>query len=154
MLADALVYSQTFWPRFIVDVGTMCEDIGDCLGSSASGVFTNSEALWEYVLAASMHTGDRVWRMPLWEHFRYLLTDTNTVDIQTHGQGPKVKCGGACRIAAFLNEFVPCGDWLHIDMNGVMATDGYEYPYLRRGMSGRPTRTLVEFLSQLVCHKE
>lgn len=64
------------------------------------------------------------------------------------------RCGQACKVAAFLNEFVPCGDWLHMDTYGVMRTDGVDYPYLRAGMSGRPTRTLVEFLSQLVCHRE
>lgn len=64
------------------------------------------------------------------------------------------RCGEACKVAAFLNEFVPCGDWLHMDTYGVMRTDGKDYPYLREGMSGRPTRTLVEFLSQLVCHRE
>lgn len=41
-----------------------------------------------------------------------------------------------------------------MDTYGVMRTDGKDYPYLREGMSGRPTRTLVEFLSQLVCHRE
>ncbi|VEN51679.1 unnamed protein product, partial [Callosobruchus maculatus] len=59
-LADALVYAQNFWPRFIVDVGTMTNDMKHALGASASGVWSNSEALWEYMLAASMHTGDRV----------------------------------------------------------------------------------------------
>lgn len=154
MLADALVYAQSFWPRFIVDIGTMTLDMWEALGGGACGVFTNSEALWEYMLAASMHTGDRVWRFPLWEHYVKRLELTRTVDIMTHGKGPRQFVGGACRVAAFLHEFVPCGDWLHIDMQGVLVSTGNEVPYLRRGMSGRPTRTIVEFLSQLVCHKE
>lgn len=153
-LADALVYSQNFWPRFIVDVGTMTEDMEHTLGEGGSGVFSNSEALWEYMLAASMHTGDRVWRFPLWDHFTKLLTGYSHVDVKTIGKGRKYASGGACKVAAFLNEFVPCGDWLHLDINGVMRTEGLDYPYLRRGMAGRPTRTLVEFLSQLVCHRE
>ncbi|ERL90512.1 hypothetical protein D910_07860 [Dendroctonus ponderosae] len=153
-LADALVYAQNFWPRFIVDVGTMTNDMKHSLGASASGVFSNSEALWEYMLAASMHTGDRVWRFPLWEHFTKLVAQHHNVDVKTYGRGGRPRCGEACKVAAFLNEFVPCGDWLHMDTYGVMRTDGKDYPYLREGMSGRPTRTLVEFLSQLVCHRE
>lgn len=154
-LADALVYAQNFWPRFIIDVGTMTHAMRDTLGAAGSGVWSNSEALWEYMLAASMHTGDRVWRMPLWKHFTDLITDFSNVDVKTWGRGGRPRyCGGACKCAAFLNEFVPCGDWLHLDTQGVMLTNGKEYYYLRKGMSGRPTRTLVEFLSQLVCHRE
>lgn len=33
-----------------------------------------------------------------------------------------------------------------------MTTDGRDYEYLRRGMAGRPTRTIIEFLAQMVCH--
>lgn len=153
-LADALVYAQNFWPRFIVDVGTMTNDMKHSLGAAAVGVFSNSEALWEYMLAASMHTGDRVWRFPLWDHFTKLVTNHHDVDVKTFGRGGRPRCGEACKVAAFLNEFVPCGDWLHIDTYGCMHTDGKDFKYLRRGMTGRPTRTLVEFLSQLVCHRE
>lgn len=152
-VVDALVYAQNFWPRFIVDIGTMSYDMRSSMGGSACGVFSNSEALWEYMLAASMHTGDRVWRFPLWEHFTKLITKNENVDVRTHGRCGRTY-GGPCKIAAFLNEFVPCGDWLHMDTYGIMMTNGRDYPYLREGMSGRPTRTLVEFLSQLVCHRE
>ncbi|XP_022919334.1 cytosol aminopeptidase-like [Onthophagus taurus] len=155
-LADALVYAQNFWPRFIVDIGTMTYDMRTALGCAASGVYSNSEALWEYMLAASMHTGDRVWRFPLWEHFTKLIVDHENCDVQTIGRGNCERCQGSlsCKVAAFLHEFVPCGDWLHLDTFGVMKANGYDEPYLRKGMSGRPTRTLVEFLSQLVCHRE
>ena len=46
-------------------------------------------------------------------------------------------------------EFVPKGEWLHLDIAGVMATTE-NLPYLAKGMTGRPTRTLIEFISSLV----
>lgn len=153
ILADALVYAQNFWPRFIVDIGTMSYDMRASLGGAACGVFSNSEALWEYMLAASMHTGDRVWRFPLWRTFQKQIADFHSCDVRTTGRGSP-NSGGSCRVAAFLNEFVPCGDWLHLDIYGIMWSNGKTYKYLREGMSGRPTRTLVEFLSQLVCHRQ
>ena len=55
------------------------------------------------------------------------------------------KGGGACTAAAFLKEFAPPGDWLHLDIAGVMS-DGEAIPYLGKGMTGRPTRTIVEFI--------
>lgn len=35
-----------------------------------------------------------------------------------------------------------------------MTTDGEDYPYLRLGMAGRPTRTLIEFIAQTVCREK
>lgn len=56
--------------------------------------------------------------------------------------------GGACTAAAFLREFVTAPHWAHLDIAGVMSNKD-EIPYLRKGMSGRPTRTLVEFAAGL-----
>ena len=56
--------------------------------------------------------------------------------------------GGACTAAAFLQEFVTAKHWAHLDIAGVM-TNKDEVPYLRKGMSGRPTRTLIEFAAVL-----
>lgn len=152
-MADAMVYSQTFWPRFIVTIGSMTNHAENALGGACSVIFSNCEALYEYMIAAAMHTGDRVWRLPLWTHWSRLVKDHHSADTKTIGRSVPEKAQ-ACRLAAFLNEFLPCGDWIHLDTKGVMYTRGSVYPYLREGMTGRPTRTLVEFLSQLVCHRE
>lgn len=58
------------------------------------------------------------------------------------------RSGGACTAAAFLREFVTSSHWAHLDIAGVMSNKD-EVPYLRKGMSGRPTRTLVEFAAGL-----
>lgn len=150
MLADALSYAQTFWPRFILDVASLTRGIRNGLGTTASGVYTNSELLWKTLQLASVHTGDRVWRMPLFNHYTKKMTCSSSVDTKNYGRYPWG--GDPCRAAAFLREFVPCGEWLHIDNFSVMCSDGIsDPPYYRAGMTGRPTRTLIEFLSQLCC---
>lgn len=58
------------------------------------------------------------------------------------------RSGGACTAAAFLREFVTAPHWAHLDIAGVMSNKD-EIPYLQKGMSGRPTRTLVEFAAGL-----
>ncbi|XP_068083968.1 cytosol aminopeptidase-like [Anabrus simplex] len=150
LLADAIYYSQNFWPKFIVDVGTLTRDVKLGLGGAATGVFTNSDDLWDKIHMAGIHTGDRMWRLPLWNYFTKQVTTSTSVDIMNVGRG---KGGGAAKAAAFLHEFVPCGEWIHLDTFGVMKENGVDHPYLRRGMSGRPTRTLIEFISALVCHQ-
>lgn len=153
VLADALCYAQTFCPKFIVDIGSMNKGMKDALSTAAVGVFTNSNKLWKQIRISAIHTGDRVWRMPLFKHYTNKVTDSTSVDIKNYGLRPN--SGDPCRAAAFLQEFVPCGEWIHIDNFGVGISDGVtDPPYLTRGMSGRPTRTLVEFLSQLCCRQE
>lgn len=148
VLIDALLYAQNFWPKFIVDIGTTSKETIQTFHEAATGVYTNSEILWQQMRNASMHTGDRVWRMPLWNYFQREVTHSKAVDVQNVGIG---KGGRACRSAALLREFVPCGEWMHIDARNVMTTDGKDFKYLREGMAGRPTRTLVEFICQQVC---
>lgn len=57
------------------------------------------------------------------------------------------KGGGSCIAAAFLREFVPkTTPWVHIDMAGMMSDCSDQSYTGNKGMSGRPTRTLYEFI--------
>uniref|UniRef100_T1I7W1 Cytosol aminopeptidase n=2 Tax=Rhodnius prolixus TaxID=13249 RepID=T1I7W1_RHOPR len=150
ILADALSYCIMFNPKFIVDLGTLTREIAEVMGSSAAGVFTNSDSLYDMMRIASIHTGDRVWRFPLWDYYSDDVRNSEQSDVLNVGSDEDY--GGACNAAAFLREFVPpCVDWMHIDSYGIALASGKTQPYLRKGMSGRPTRTLIEFLSQLAC---
>ncbi|XP_033243620.1 cytosol aminopeptidase-like [Drosophila miranda] len=148
VLADALLYAQNFCPKCIIDVGTCSGYMRQALDESAAGVFTNSEILWQQIKHASMHTGDRVWRFPLWKYYSKAVRAGGRSDVQNYGID---RGGRPCKAAAFLRDFVPCGQWMHIDATNVMVTKGFEYEYLRKGMAGRPTRTLVEFIAQTIC---
>uniref|UniRef100_I3JV15 Cytosol aminopeptidase n=1 Tax=Oreochromis niloticus TaxID=8128 RepID=I3JV15_ORENI len=146
ILADALCYGHVFNPRAIVNVATLTGAMDVALGSAAAGVFTNSDWLWEQLHRASVVTGDRVWRMPLFQHYTKQVTDSQLADLNNIGKYSR--SGGACTAAAFLREFVKAPHWAHLDIAGVMSNKD-EIPYLRKGMSGRPTRTLVEFAAGL-----
>jgi cytosol aminopeptidase len=119
VMVDALLYAKNFWPKCIIDVGTMHPDLITALGTAASGVFTNSEQMWQGIKHASVHTGDRVWKFPLWNYFTEQITSANTADVQNVGSG---EGGGACKAAAFLREFIACGPWMHIVSNGRLET--------------------------------
>uniref|UniRef100_A0A4W6EKK3 Cytosol aminopeptidase n=1 Tax=Lates calcarifer TaxID=8187 RepID=A0A4W6EKK3_LATCA len=149
ILADALCYGHVFNPRAIVNVATLTGAMDVALGSAATGVFTNSDWLWEQLHKASVVTGDRVWRMPLFQHYTRQVTDSQLADLNNIGKYSR--SGGACTAAAFLREFVTAHHWAHLDIAGVMSNKD-EIPYLRKGMSGRPTRTLVEFAAGLAHH--
>uniref|UniRef100_A0A3B1J6V6 Cytosol aminopeptidase n=1 Tax=Astyanax mexicanus TaxID=7994 RepID=A0A3B1J6V6_ASTMX len=146
ILADALCYAHSFKPKAIVNAATLTGAMDVALGSAATGVFTNSDWLWEKLHKASVVTGDRVWRMPLFQHYTKQVTECALADLNNIGKYSR--SGGACTAAAFLREFVTADHWAHLDIAGVM-TNKDEVPYLRKGMSGRPTRTLVEFATVL-----
>lgn len=146
ILADALCYAHSFNPKAIVNAATLTGAMDVALGSAATGVFTNSDWLWSRLHKASIVTGDRVWRMPLFQHYTRQVTDCQLADLNNIGKYSR--SGGACTAAAFLGEFVTAPHWAHLDIAGVMSNKD-EVPYLRKGMSGRPTRTLVEFAAGL-----
>lgn len=148
VLADALLYAQNFCPKCVIDIGTTSWCMHSTLGEAACGIFTNSEILWQQIKHASMHTGDRVWRMPLWDYYTDQVRRGGSGDVHNYGIG---RGGRPCKAAAFLREFVPCGQWMHIDATNVMYTLGRDFEYLRVGMAGRPTRTVVEFIAQTIC---
>ncbi|XP_057282621.1 LOW QUALITY PROTEIN: cytosol aminopeptidase [Pezoporus wallicus] len=146
LLADALCYAHSFNARAILNAATLTGAMDIALGSAATGVFTNSSWLWNHLYEASVVTGDRVWRMPLFQHYTKQVTDSPLADLSNVGKYSRA--GGACTAAAFLKEFVTASHWAHLDIAGVMSNKD-EVPYLRKGMAGRPTRTLVEFAARL-----
>ncbi|XP_002015961.2 cytosol aminopeptidase [Drosophila persimilis] len=150
MLADPLLYGQAaFKPRLVVDAGAVARGVTSGLGGSATGVWTNNSFLWKQFQKAGGYTGDRLWRLPLWQYFKDLVTKFGTVDMCNKGRGP----ASSCLAAAVLHEMVPCSDWVHLDTHGtgMLAKDGVPPYLLKNRMSGRPTRTLIQFLYQLAC---
>ncbi|XP_008546913.1 cytosol aminopeptidase isoform X2 [Microplitis demolitor] len=148
ILADALCYAAEFNPQLTLDIATLTGAMGVALGAAATGVFATDAGFWEELKAAGTYTGDRVWRMPLWQHYNNKMTKpVKAADVNNVA---KVKGGGACSAAGFLREFASesC-PWMHLDIAGVMSSNNDDLNYLHGGMSGRPTRTLIQFLRQL-----
>ncbi|XP_015600885.1 cytosol aminopeptidase isoform X2 [Cephus cinctus] len=148
ILADALCYAQEFHPKFILDIATLTGAIRIALGGAATGVFSNCCELYEKLRDAGTITGDRVWRFPLWQHYNDKMTKSvKAADVNNVGKG---KGGGSCNAAGFLREFAGTDTpWMHLDIAGVMGPGNEELPYLPPGMTGRPTRTLIQFLQQI-----
>lgn len=119
-------------------------------GSAATGVYTTSAKYWNVLHKCGTETGDRMWRMPLFNHFTKQTTDGQLADLNNIGK--YAGQGGCCIAAAFLREFVTHSNWLHLDIAGVMDNKD-EVPYLSKGMSGRPMRTLVSFVEEIFKQK-
>ncbi|XP_037927374.1 cytosol aminopeptidase-like [Teleopsis dalmanni] len=150
VMADPILYGQaTYKPRLVVDVATLGYGVQKSLGGGATGIFSNSHFIWKQFQKAGALTGDRVWRFPLWQFYKKLVTNHISFDISNNGSGP----ASSCLAAAILHELLPCVDWAHLDTRGVgMLTKFGTIPYLLKNrMTGRPTRTVVQFLYQMAC---
>ncbi|KAK7688417.1 hypothetical protein QCA50_008790 [Cerrena zonata] len=151
VLSDALYYGSTeFKPKTLLDVATLTGAMETALGEIFTGVFTNSDSLWEDLYVAGQHEHDRFWRMPLDEEFGPQIYSSNA-DLCNVGGKP----GGSCTAALFLKKFVkgvepseetgePEVRWAHIDIAGTMEAMRSS-PYQETGMTGRSTRALIEF---------
>lgn len=144
ILADALCYAQEMNPKVIIDVATLTGAMVVALGDAATGVFTTSNALWKLFEKAGLETGDYVWRFPLFKKQYLSKLKSNVADLVNVGGRP----AGSITAAVFLNEFIDpkkVKHYAHLDIAGsAMPKDG---------MSGRPTRALVEFAKQLANQK-
>ncbi|XP_030385556.1 cytosol aminopeptidase [Scaptodrosophila lebanonensis] len=150
LLADPLLYAQaTYKPKLIVEVASLCKGVRDGLGAAATGLWTNNTFLWKQFQKAGAVTGDRLWRMPLWRYFKHLVTPNVTYDLCNQGRGP----ASSCLAAAVLYELVPCVDWVHLDTRGtgLESKEGVPPYLLKDRMSGRPTRSIIQFLYQMAC---
>jgi leucyl aminopeptidase len=120
ILADALTYVQKHYdPALVVNLATLTGAILVALGTEYAGTFVNDDGLWDQLNKASNATGEKLWRMPLADHFRREM-DTPMADIKNIGAG---RYGGSCTAAAFLQEFIDKDrKWAHLDIAGTATT--------------------------------
>lgn len=69
ILADALCYADTFQPKFVMDAATLTGAMAVAIGGAAAGVYSTNDKYWNMIDQAGYKTGDRVWRMPLWNFY-------------------------------------------------------------------------------------
>jgi leucyl aminopeptidase len=142
VLADALFYAQRYQPDGIIDLATLTGAITVALGAHAIGVMSNDDALCERVLRAGEVSGERAWRLPLWEPYQEMVK-SHIADVR-NSTG---RAGGAITAAAFLSNFVGDYPWVHMDIAGTAWTDK-PLAYAPKGATGVGVRLLVQALRE------
>lgn len=115
ILADALAYCvDKYKPAAMVDLATLTGACVVALGHYAAGVLGNDGHLLESLEQAGDVTGERLWRLPLWDDYGKLIEGKHA---DLCNIGPKGEAGtiaGAC----FLKNFAGDTPWAHIDIAG------------------------------------
>jgi leucyl aminopeptidase len=140
VLCDALTYSLRYQPRAILDLATLTGACVVALGDYVIGIMGNDDDLLKRVEEASSRTGEKAWRLPLWdEYFEYLKSDA--ADFRNVG----TRAAGAVIGGIFLSKFVGKTPWVHLDIAGPAHIDK-ERPYVPRGGTGVGLRLLIQML--------
>jgi leucyl aminopeptidase len=136
VLCDALTYVERFKPKAVVDVATLTGAMIVALGSLASGLFSPDDALAADLLAAGEWSGDRAWRMPLWDEYQEALK-SNFADVPNIGTPGAGSITAACFLARFTDKY----PWAHLDIAGSGFQGG-----AAKGATGRPVGLLFRYL--------
>jgi leucyl aminopeptidase len=137
ILADTITYARRLGCTHLVDAATLTGSIVIALGHVNVGLFSNDEALAAKLLAAAKSAGEKMWRMPLDDEYKEVLKST-FADLSNVGP----RSGGAISASMFLKEFVEETPWVHLDIAGTAWLEESK-PFLAKGPSGVPVRTLV-----------
>ncbi|MCL1141996.1 leucyl aminopeptidase [Shewanella gaetbuli] len=136
VLCDVLTYVERFDPELVIDTATLTGACVVALGKHASGLFSSHNPLAHEILNAGEQSGDRAWRMPLWDEYQDLL-DSPFADMTNLGGRP----AGSITAACFLSRFAKKYNWAHLDVAGTAWNSG-----ANKGSTGRPVPILSQFL--------
>ena len=143
ILADALSYANSKGMSPLVDVATLTGAIRVALGVYAMGLFANDDEVARQLEEASQKTGERMWRMPLWDDYKDQIKSTVANVKNTGGAA-----AGSITAAKFLHEFAGDTPWAHLDIAAVSSTDS-DRGWQTKGATGQPVRTLVQLVEDL-----
>ncbi|HEU4748313.1 MAG TPA: leucyl aminopeptidase [Gemmatimonadaceae bacterium] len=140
VLADLLSYIRRYDPDVVIDAATLTGACVIALGHTATGVFSNDEALIAEVLAAGKRAGEPGWPLPMWDEYKDLIK-SDVADVKNSGGRP----AGAVTAALFLREFVQGYPWVHLDIAGTAYSET-DLVTIPKGPTGVPTGTFIEFV--------
>lgn len=144
ILADALSYaSRNLKPTRLISFATLTGAIDIALGSEATGLMVTDDKFAEKLIAAGEASGERAWRMPLFDDYRDRLK-SEIADIKSWNG----RAAGASVAAIFLKEFVENAPWAHFDI----ASTAYipeAKRYLPKHGTGVGVRLMIEFLNKV-----
>lgn len=140
IMADALSFGLKYKPSAMIDIATLTGACVIALGSLAAGLMGNNDDLQAELVESGERTGERLWRLPLWDEYREFLKSEHAEIKNVGGREGSVITAGK-----FLQDFVEDVPWAHIDIAGTSWSDKGG-PYIPKGSTGMGVRLLVDFL--------
>ncbi|GAB4011904.1 leucyl aminopeptidase [Spirosoma migulaei] len=146
ILADGLGYMvKNFQPDILIDLATLTGNVIAALGYHAAGLFTQNDELANKLTEASNQTGERLWRLPVWDVYREDIK-SDVADLKNYSGKP---VAGAISAAKFLEVFTENHPaWAHLDIAGMAFADT-EFGS-QKNATGFGIRLLIAYLRALI----
>jgi leucyl aminopeptidase len=139
VLADGLHYAKELGCTHLIDAATLTGAVVVALGMINVGVFSNDDDFYNRFNQSLAKSGEKMWRLPAEDEYKDMIK-SDIADIKNTGG----RWGGATTAAMFLKEFVGDTPWMHLDIAGTAWMEDAK-PWIAKGPSGVPVRSLVEF---------
>ncbi len=142
ILADALAYAvKHYKPDAVIDLATLTGACIVALGYSVAGLLSNNDKLADALFKAGEESGEKVWRLPVWEEYDEMIKSEVADVHNTGGKG-----AGTITAAKFLEKFIDGHKkWAHIDIAGPAFAPG-KNDKGRKGGTGFGVRLLVDLM--------
>lgn len=157
-LADAIWYGRHLGGDEILDLATLTGAQKVATGKKIAGMFSNDDSLADALLDSAYQTGERLWRMPLFddcdcdggENSYKNAMESEIADLQNAEKGG---AGGSITAALFLKRFVESTrhqkkvpKWAHLDVAGPVWRDKKGHEQSHVGATGYGVRLLTHFI--------
>lgn len=145
ILADGLSYIiRNHSPQVVIDLATLTGSSVRTFGYQASALFSNDDQLAHHLEQAGQSSGERVWRLPLWEEYGEEMK-SDVADIKNFSGRPVAGAISAAKFLEFFTDDHP--SWAHLDIAGTAFGDT---PYGKgKAATGYGVRLLIHFLLSL-----
>lgn len=142
ILADGLGYMvKNYKTDYLIDLATLTGSCISTLGYHAAGLFTNNDQLATRLSNAGERTGERLWRLPLWDLYKEDIA-SDIADVKNYSGKPMA---GAISAAKFLEVFIENhNNWAHLDIAGTAFGDTEFVP--SRAGTAYGIRLLIDFI--------
>lgn len=141
-LADAVYYIvNNEKVTSVLDIATLTGAAIVALGTVASGVITNNDEFYNELENASKLSGEKIWRMPVFDEYKSLIKGDEADLKNSAGRE-----GGCITAGLFVGEFVGNTPWLHVDIAGT-SESAKSTGYKSKGATGEGVRTLYYLAS-------
>lgn len=145
ILADAIAYAKELGAKKIIDIATLTGGVRVALGDVAAGIMGNSDELVNALIGSSKRTGEKLWRLPLYEEYKeYLKSDVADIMNSTESGGKASASVGGI----FLEKFFGDTPFAHIDVGGTAYTEKGK-GYLTSGATGFGVRLFADYFNNL-----
>ena len=145
ILSDGIAYMlKHFRPDVLIDLATLTGSAVRALGYHAAALFSKNEELATQLYQTGLQTGEKVWRLPLWDVYKDDLK-SDVADIKNFSGKPIAGAIAAAKFLEFFTEEHP--SWAHLDIAGVAFSD-MEFSS-QKSSTAYGVRLLTEYLQTL-----